>query len=507
MSVKHALDPVIQQAVALLNAGQAAQAAASLQQLCDERNTNPEHWFLLGAAQAQCGNPAAAEQALRQALEFNPDHSQVLFSLGNVLIRQEKFELAVDPMQRLLSTNPAHRPAKLSLINAFTHMKRFAEAENLCAELAEAEPGATEPMLRLGHIRMMQNRSAEAIVLFDKVLAQAPGSVAALMNKGLALKAAGDFDAALDQFRQVTSLKPDLDTAWFAMGMSWLAKGDTAQAAPCLAQAFEINPRHPSAGDQLANVYRHMRRMDEAAEVYTKMLAAYPDNVRARFYLDAYRARDTAAQPRRIPAEFVKVSYSGKDVGRNFDASLRETLEYRAPAVLNVAVREAFGPRKRGLDIMEIGCGTGLCGSQLADIANTLIGTDLSADMLAVAEEKNAYDKLYVADLIDVLSDNRAAFDLIVAMDVLCYFGNLTDIFRKCHNTLRDEGIFAFSVEKPDTGRPWDLHPYGHFVHSLAHLRTAAYETGFEKIFVKELPLRRELNEERIGYVCLFRRC
>jgi predicted TPR repeat methyltransferase len=91
-------------------------------------------------------------------------------------------------------------------------------------------------------------------------------------------------------------------------------------------------------------------------------------------------------------------------------------------------------------------------------------------------------------------------------MDVLCYFGDLTDIFRKCHNALRDNGVFGFSVEKPDSARPWELHPYGHFVHSLQHLRDAAQASGFEQIFVKEMPLRRELNEERIGFVCLFRR-
>ena len=46
------------------------------------------------------------------------------------------------------------------------------------------------------------------------------------------------------------------------------------------------------------------------------------------------------------------------------------------------------------LDVLDAGCGTGLCGPLLAPYARRLIGVDLSEGMLALAKEKHVYDAL-----------------------------------------------------------------------------------------------------------------
>jgi predicted TPR repeat methyltransferase len=126
--------------------------------------------------------------------------------------------------------------------------------------------------------------------------------------------------------------------------------------------------------------------------------------------------------------------------------------------------------------------------------------------MLKSAKDKNAYTELYEADLIDALDNYAGSIDLIIAMDVLCYFGNLTDIFNRCHKALANNGIFAFSVVKPKTDAVWELQVQGHFVHSLEHLQQVANDTGFKQIFSEELALRRELDEDQYGYVCLYQK-
>jgi predicted TPR repeat methyltransferase len=126
--------------------------------------------------------------------------------------------------------------------------------------------------------------------------------------------------------------------------------------------------------------------------------------------------------------------------------------------------------------------------------------------MLEAAKAKQTYTDLYAADLVDVLENYKATMDLVIAMDVLCYFGDLTHIFQRCHDVLADKGIFSFSVVKPKTSALWELQVQGHFVHSLEHLQQVGEKTGFKQIFVKELPLRRELNEDQYGYVCLYQK-
>ena len=126
--------------------------------------------------------------------------------------------------------------------------------------------------------------------------------------------------------------------------------------------------------------------------------------------------------------------------------------------------------------------------------------------MLEEARKKNTYHKLYAADLVDVLSEYTSSFDLVIAMDVLCYFGDLSEIFINCHKTLRKGGVFGFSICSPDTDELWKLHPYGHFVHSLEYLREVAGKTGFDELWEQKMVLRREMDEDRVGFVCLFRR-
>jgi len=495
-----------EQAVSALDTGQPRQAIALLQPACEGGSTDPRHWFLLGTALGMTGDGAGAEQAFRKVLAWKPGQLQAMTNLSKALAIQGRLAEAVTVLERVQAISPGHRPACIYLIKALIQSQRLAEAEQQCEQLLAINENDAEVLILLGNVHRQQGAPDRALARFDQALAAEPGHVAAHLGKGLTLKSTGDNRTAIECLTRAIRLEPGNPAIWFNRGITHVALNELEQAAQDLEEAFRLNPGDVTAGGQLANVYRHLRRLPESVEISRRILAVDPGNVRARFFVEAFenQASDRAVQ--RIPREMVETTYGHADVGRHFEASLKGGLEYKAPDVLDEAVREVCGRQASSLDILELGCGTGLCGSRFADIARTLVGTDVSTSMLDAAREKNAYTDLYVADLVDVLSENPACFDLVIAMDVLCYFGDLTEIFRMCHDTLRPGGVFALSVEKPDGDEPWLLHPYGHFVHSLRHLRQAAARSGFEEAFVREMVLRREIREHRVGHVCLFRR-
>tara|TARA_B110000090_G_C12987149_1_gene295156 strand:- start:115 stop:345 length:231 start_codon:yes stop_codon:yes gene_type:complete len=51
------------------------------------------------------------------------------------------------------------------------------------------------------------------------------------------------------------------------------------------------------------------------------------------------------------------------------------------------------------LDVLDLGCGTGLAGAWLKDYAKTLTGVDLSESMVEVARKKMIYQSLTVGHL------------------------------------------------------------------------------------------------------------
>lgn len=91
------------------------------------------------------------------------------------------------------------------------------------------------------------------------------------------------------------------------------------------------------------------------------------------------------------------------------------------------------------LDILDLGCGTGLAGAWLKDYAKTLIGVDISEAMLSVARKKGLYQELYELPLLDYFNDIVSVvnssilntFDVIVAADVFAYIGDLSEIIPK----------------------------------------------------------------------------
>src|SRR5206468_2993230 len=84
------------------------------------------------------------------------------------------------------------------------------------------------------------------------------------------------------------------------------------------------------------------------------------------------------------------------------------------------AADDAIAPSHLGRaawDILDIGCGTGLCGALFHSRARALVGVDLSANMIAIARQRNIYTQLITGGLLDTLRARSGAFDLILAGD------------------------------------------------------------------------------------------
>lgn len=145
-----------------------------------------------------------------------------------------------------------------------------------------------------------------------------------------------------------------------------------------------------------------------------------------------------------------------------FDETLVEKLGYAVPMLVRERIEaHGLGPWQRLLDL---GCGTGLMGASLSDMAPHLTGIDLSEAILKQAAERECYDDFYVGDAVSFLNEgplDAGRWDLITATDVLPYIGALEDFFVGVERMLAPGGAIVFSTETlvPDTfeGRDWTI--------------------------------------------------
>jgi predicted TPR repeat methyltransferase len=158
--------------------------------------------------------------------------------------------------------------------------------------------------------------------------------------------------------------------------------------------------------------------------------------------------------------------------------------------------------------VLDLGCGTGLTGEALRDMADDITGIDISENMVEIAHEKELYETLYVAEVEDFLEDNDdQPFDLITATDVLPYLGALEPIFFGAAENMVAGGLFIFSSETlPQdvlADRPYMVGPHQRFAHSEAYVRERLAATGFEIIEVIDINVRMQDGHPTPGHLVI----
>lgn len=192
--------------------------------------------------------------------------------------------------------------------------------------------------------------------------------------------------------------------------------------------------------------------------------------------------------PVRASNEFVQRTFDS--FASSFESKLKR-LSYRAPALIAAMVGDLALEASKSLDVLDAGCGTGLCGPLIAPYARRLVGIDLSEGMLTHAKDKNIYHALVKAELTKYLRDKREAFDLIVSADTLVYFGDLEGVLVAATRALRPNGFMVFTLEHAVSGSPdvdYRLGFHGRYSHGRAYVEQILTVVGLQpKIAQAEL--------------------
>jgi predicted TPR repeat methyltransferase len=241
----------------------------------------------------------------------------------------------------------------------------------------------------------------------------------------------------------------------------------------------------------------------QAATLYREWLAEEPDNPVVRHQLAACLGEGET--PERASDAYVQQVFDA--FAASFDAKL-EMLHYRAPELVARALAGAVGEPVAALAIVDVGCGTGLCGPLVKPWARTLAGCDLSAGMLRRARERHVYDVLHQAELVHYLDTQPEAFDAIVCADTLCYFGALAAVFAAARRSLRAGGWLIFTVEALPEGDARDhvLNPNGRYAHAPRYLEHALEGGGLNLVSIRPESLRTEAGLDVAGWVAVGQR-
>lgn len=403
------------------------------------------------------GKLAEAKKGYERVLKQRPDWGQALNALGSLFLDQSRPDMARKTFQKAVDLNPPHLPACYSL----------------------------------GRLKQLENDHSGAIETYRAMLDRQPDIGEAWNNLGVAYRETGKQDEALSSFQKAVEFAPYMAEAWNNLGVSEDEFNLGEKASESYKKAIEIQPDYASAHLNLGIALQKLELFKDAEEHYNKALEIQPDNETARFMLQTIGASNT---PDAAPVEHVRSIFDR--CADNFETILVKELEYKTPELLFDLVLPHL---TEGMNVLDLGCGTGLGAEFYRPFAKSLTGVDVSSKMLEKAKEKALYTSL---EIFDILGEWKfpEKFDLICSSDVFVYFGNLDSIIRSAAAYLASGGIITFSVERlEDNGVDYQLFPSGRYAHSQAYITDCLTRHGLQLTEITEADIRKQSGTQVKG--------
>ena len=437
---------------------------------------HPLGWKVLGAVFKQKGRLQDSLIANQKAVEISPNDTEVHSNLGITLQELGRLKDAESSYRKAIAIKPDFAGAHSNLGSTLKELGRLEDAETS----------------------------------YKKAIAIKPDFAEAHYNLANTLKELGKLEEAETSYKKATAIKPDYAEAHSNLGNTLKELGKLEDAETSYQKAIAIKPEFAEAHNNLGNTLKELGRLEDAAASYSKAISIKPDLAEN---LSHAIASLSGLNPVRATDAYVSDLFD--DYAKKFESNLVGTLNYKTPTIIANFIRPLISSENPNFDILDLGCGTGLAGEALSDLAKTLVGIDLSKEMLKIAAAKNIYDRLVQDEIHHALSQEQSAsFDLVVSSDVFVYIGDIKTIFDQVYDLLNVGGFFAYSTEalfpvnngKEEVLPDYKLNLNGRYSHSSKYLMGLIDAKRFILHTLQVTQIRLEKGQPVMGYVVVMQK-
>lgn len=458
-----------------------------------------EHYNSLGNVCRRLSRWDEALAAYQKALEIQPDYAIAHCNIGIIYTALEKNEDAIAHLKKAIALNPDLLPALNQLGDIYLREEKYVEARDVLLQSVLKMPDQVESNHRLGIAYFKLHDFENARTQFEKVLIlnyQHPEINQYLANTWLELR---DHEKAMHYYFCQLEKNPYFET-FYNVGVLFMMKEKLQDALQYFNKAAELDPNDVATQLNMGNIYLKQQKIDHAIICYYQANALRPNDLEIQHILSALTQQKTSDI---APPEYVIHLFD--QYAPYYEKHLSECLHYEVPEkMLQVMQLEYPHLSENKWNIIDLGCGTGFCGTLFKSFAKKLIGIDLSENMLSVAREKNIYDELIEDDITEALS-RFSDVDLIIAADVFTYIGDLNPIFKNASDALLSGGLFIFTVEK-STSENYFLQTSIRYAHSKSYLDFLIAQHPFDVLRFENIQLRKQMNKPVEGYLVLLKK-
>lgn len=358
----------------------------------------------------------------------------------------------------------------------------------------------------LANCYVKKNLINDAIAHYQYSIKLNPDNIDAIQNLGMLLIDMQNFTQALPYLEKSYQLNQENQTHFEfieQLANCHLQLGNITQAIEYLKLATNIDSTKESAQHNLAVLYLREKNYDFAIKHFRAALDLNHQNHTARHMLDSLIDSQEKSTFTQMPVEYITNLFD--QYASYYNAHVTKKLKYILPAKF----RNLYAKHKTTIsaqNALDLGCGTGLCGVYFRDACVNLVGIDVSKNMLLEAKKSNFYDLLIQNNLQNQNVFKENYFDLIIAADVLPYFGRLENIFLNIKNILNKNNIFLFNIELLENPANLDfsLQSTGRYAHNMAYIEKLAQQFNFEILENITSTIRSQHDQDIVGMLFVF---
>lgn len=407
------------------------------------------------------GDLKGAAMSLNKANKVSPNDARIFMLAGLMAEKAGNIPGAFEALRRCVREAPGWGPGMLELALLLARQNQFQEAVELAEEVAVLEPSNTLVLAGVIDIAHRAGHTEMAVRHLQRGLTLVPGDVTLRRMLARDLTELGRHEESL--------------AAWNA-----LIEEDAADAQSRMGRVQTLIA---------------MGRAKDAAADTQALLAGAPDDAVYAYYDSIAHGRT----PDHQPVELHRGLFDS--LAPLYDHHMVRGLQYQLPKLVADALIAEHPDKK--FNLLDLGCGTGLLGVCLGRIDGFLIGVDSSLPMIEQAARHNVYDKFHHVNVLDALRQTPdAQYEIIAALDVFIYVGDLTQVVPNAQRILTPGGKFIFSCETASAEGP-DLHlqSSNRYAHKRSHVQALCESAGFVDVQIEPLTLRHEAKVPVEGFL------
>lgn len=484
---------------------------------------------LLGVLYTETGEIDAAQEYFTKALKIDSENFNIQLHLANILKIKKQYDRASWILKKIIEKHPTFSAAFNNLGTIYFAQEKWEDAAKAYEWAIKLQSNYIDAYYNLGLTYNKLNRKTDVKQIYEAILELAPGHVGAHFQLACLLMEADDYASAMSHLAFLLEKHAFHVETKINLANCLLKLGRVTEAKSHYLEALSLSPKDARLFFNLGVIEAQLGRIRSAMDYYLQALKIHPDFFDAHYNLGVLSLRTKGPEvalnhfrealriepnhaivqhlinvltPDKnlstLPTDFVSSLFDS--YADHYDIHLTEILHYQLPQRFFELMQELSGQVYKEWHILDLGCGTGLCGKYFKTETNKIVGVDLSQKMLDVAALKHVYDELVLADVSAFLQNQHDLYNLIIAGDVLGYIGELTHLFLHINQALKEKGWFVFSAEKCEE-KGFHVTAFGRFVYSQSYLDQMLLQKCFHIIHYEITTLRVENNEPVQGHV------